>query len=76
MMVEIGLVQVLVSSRSLGECKSGLRACLRIGAADRDYVRNYADRDDERYGADLDGVRTATRSRRGAEVVRSRRPVV
>ena len=26
------------------------------------------DRDDERYGADLDGVRTATRSRRGAEV--------
>ena len=34
------------------------------------------DRDDERYGADLDGVRTATRSRRGAEVVRSRRPVV
>ena len=48
MMVEIGLVQVLVSSRSLGECKSGLRACLRIGAADRDYVRNCADRDDVR----------------------------
>ena len=29
-------------------CESGHRACLRIGAADRDYVRNCADRDDVR----------------------------